>query len=204
MKTSACFITFLAVFLFIGVAVWSAFADQVTLQNGDVLNGKVLSMTTNALVLQDASLGTLTLPRAKVSNITFGMVATAAPPLVSFKLNSQANSALDEPAKTGTPNTDLQAMLREVRQHSNIVQEVEAQVLGSSASPEAVNKFNELLDQLSSGQLDMNGLRAQAQSAAEQLQEYKKEMGPDAGEEVDSYLTILNSFLCDTAPTNGP
>ncbi|HXC36249.1 MAG TPA: hypothetical protein VNV43_10265, partial [Candidatus Acidoferrales bacterium] len=109
MKTSACLITFLAVFLFIGIAVWSAFADQVTLQNGDVLNGKVLSMTTNALVLQDASLGTLTLPRAKVSNITFGMVATAAPPLVSSKLNSQANSALDEPAKTGTPNTDLQA-----------------------------------------------------------------------------------------------
>lgn len=222
-KTSIRFITSLAfpvaVLVFVGVAVSSAFADQVTLQNGDVLNGKVLSMTTNAFVLQDASLGRLTLPRAKVSNITFGVVASAAPPLVSSKLDSQANSLSDfrptgvpglqgqrspEPADAGTPNTELQAIAREVREHSNLVEEVEAKVLGSSASPQAADKFNELLDQLSSGQLDMNGLRAQAQSAAGQLQEYKKEMGAEAGEEVDSYLSILNSFLRETAPTNGP
>ena len=216
MKTSIRFITFLA---FSGtVAVSLASADQIMLRNGDVLNGKVLAMTTNSLVLQDESLGTLTLPREKVSNITLGAVAAELPPLVMANTPaSQANSLSDLhpmgapglPSEAGTPNpvnssSDLQGMLREVREHSNIVQEVEAQVLGSSASPEAVSKFNDLLDQLSSGQLDMNGLRAQAQSAANQLQEYKKEMGPDAGEEVDSYLTILNSFLRDTAPTNGP
>jgi hypothetical protein len=222
MKTSVSFITSLAasVAVFLSLAVSSAFADQVTLQNGDILNGKVVSMTTNALVLQDDSLGMLTLPRAKVSNITLGVVAVALPPLVTANAAaSQANSTFDyrpagapnpqaqtspQPAEAGTPNTDLQAIAREVRGHSNLVQQVEAQVLGSSASPEAADKFNELLDQLSSGQLDMNGLRSQAQSAADQLQEYKKEMGPDAGEEVDGYLSVLNSFLRETAPTNGP
>lgn len=220
MKKPARFIIFLAVSVsvFPGMAVLSVSADQVILQNGDILNGKVLSMTTNGLVLQDESLGTLTLPRAKVSNITLGVVAPAAPPLVSSKLDSQANSLsglrpVGAPglqgqtspgqAQAGTPDTDLPAMLREIRGHSNLVQQVEAQVLGSSASPEAVNKFNDLLDQLSSGQLDMNGLRAQAQSAADQLQEYKKEMGPNSGEEVDSYLSILNTFLRETSTTNG-
>ncbi|HEX3623943.1 MAG TPA: hypothetical protein VGN23_02370 [Verrucomicrobiae bacterium] len=207
MKTSMRFMIFLAVGgLFAGAAL-SLSADQVTLQNGDMLNGRVLSVTTNSLVLRDETLGTLTLPRTKVSKITFGVLAAAQPPLaMANTLAAQAkNSALNQPAEAGTPSTPsyLQSMFREVREHSNLVQEVEAQVLGASASPEAVNKFNDLLDQLSSGQLDMNGLRSQAQSAADQLQEFKKEMGPDAGEEVDGYLAILNHFLRETSSTNG-
>jgi len=90
-------------------------------------------------------------------------------------------------------------MFRGIGDQSNLVQQVEAQVLGSSASPAAVNKFNELLDGLSTGKIDMSELRAEAQSAADQLQEYKKEMGPDAGEEVNSYITVLNHFLNETA-----
>ena len=93
-------------------------------------------------------------------------------------------------------------MFRGIRDQSNLVQQVEAQVLGSSASPEAANKFNELLDGLSTGKIDMSELRAQAQSAASQLQEYKKEMGPDAGEEIDGYLAILNNFLQETGQSN--
>jgi hypothetical protein len=176
----------------LGIAVSSA--DQVTLRNGDILNGKVLAMTSDTLVLQDASLGDLTLPRAKVSNITFGAVA------LPFTNSVQTSSNLTSPANSAS---NLEAMFHEIRQNSNLVQQVEAQVLGSSASPEAVNKFNELLDGLSTGQMDMNGLRAEAQSAADQLQDYKKEMGPDAGEEVDGYLSVLNNFLRETAPTNG-
>jgi hypothetical protein len=201
MKSSIRFITSLAAFLSLGIAVSSA--DQVILRNGDILNGKVLSMTTNALVLQDDSLGTMTLPRTKVSNITFGQVAAAMPPLAMA--NAVQASPEVTPQVNSQPNSDpdLQAMAREIREHSNLVQEVEAQVLGSSASPAAQSKFDDIIDQLSSGQLDMNGLRSQVQSAADQLQEYKKEMGPDAGEEVDSYLSILNNFLQETAPTNG-
>lgn len=150
-------------------------------------------MTTNTLVFQDDSLGTLTLSRAKVSDISFGAAATFVPlPAMPF-VNATGPK----------PSSDLQAMFQDIREHTNLVQEVEAQVLGSSASPAAVNKFNELLDGLSTGQIDVNGLRAEAQSAASQLQEYKKEMGPDAGQEVDTYLTILNTFLRETAPTNG-
>src|SRR5215469_7814827 len=189
-----------------GVAVSSASADQITLRNGDVLNGKVLSMTTNSLVLEDESLGTLTLPRVKVSNITFGAVsAVLQPGAISpgNPLQAPASPKAVAPTQLDSSLSALQAMLRQVRANSNLVQEVEAQVLGSSASPEAVNKFNELLDGLSTGQIDLNGLRSEAQTAANELQDYKNQLGPDASEEMDGYLSILNHFLNETAPTNG-
>jgi hypothetical protein len=188
----------LAAFLSFGAAISSA--DQITLHNGDILNGKVLAMTTNTLVLQDDSLGTLTLPRARVSIIMFGTTAPTLPPLAMPFTN--VVQASPEPAARANSPSDLQAMFQNIHEHSNLVQEVEVKVLGSSASPDAVNKFNELLDGLSSGQLDMNGLRSQAQSAAAQLQDYKKQMGSEAGEEIDGYLYILNNFLRETAPTN--
>jgi hypothetical protein len=198
MKKPTSFILSLAAFLSLGATASSA--DQITLRNGDILNGKVLAVTTDTLTIQDNTLGTLSLARAKVSIITFGMAATVVPPsAIPFTGTPQTT-----PKSTSSANTSpaLQAMFGEIREHSNLVQAVEAQVLGSSASPAAINKFNELLDGLSTGQLDMNGLRAEAQSAANQLQEYKKEMGPNADAEVDSYLSILNGFLRETAPTN--
>jgi hypothetical protein len=172
-------------------------ADQVTMQNGDLLNGKVLSMTTTALVLQNDNLGTITLPRAKVATVTLGTVAARAP----LSAASSNNIIVINKPKTAQENSpsDMQNMFRGIRDNTNLVQEVEAQVLGSSASPAAIDKFNELLDGLSTGKIDMNGLRAEAQSAVDQLQEYKKEMGSSAGEEVDGYLSILNHFLNETA-----
>ncbi|HEU0038849.1 MAG TPA: hypothetical protein VFR76_06220, partial [Verrucomicrobiae bacterium] len=47
-------------------------ADQVEMQNGDRYLGKVLSLTTDQLVLQSDVLGKLTLPRDKVALITLG------------------------------------------------------------------------------------------------------------------------------------
>ena len=200
----------LAISVVLGAAASSAFADQITLRNGDVLNGKVLSLSTNALVLEDESLGTLTLPRVKVSNVTFGAVsavlspgAISSPGIVQASPVPGPNSMAASPSQANSTLSELQAMLREVRQNTNLIQQVEAQVLGTSASPEAVNKFNELLDGLSTGQIDLNGLRSEAQSAEKELQEYKNELGPDASEEMDAYLSILNNFLKETATTNG-
>ncbi|MGH7979381.1 MAG: hypothetical protein ACREE6_08395 [Limisphaerales bacterium] len=210
MKNSNAFMVSLALFVSFGLAVSSTSADQVTLRNGDVLNGKVLAVTTNSLTLRDESLGTLTLPRVKIANIKFGAMATALPPgalslTYPNAIQAQANpgTAVASPSQSNSSFSRLQAMLREVRGHGNLVREVEAEVLGSGASPAAVNKFNELLDGLSSGQIDLNGLRSQAQSAVNELQEYRNELGPDAGDELGGYLSILNAFLRDTAPTNG-
>src|SRR5205814_1217316 len=57
-----------ALLLFAG----SVQADQVQMQNGDHYVGRVLSVNTNALVLQSDVLGTITLSRDKVASITLG------------------------------------------------------------------------------------------------------------------------------------
>jgi hypothetical protein len=189
--------------VFSGFAPWmvgALRADEVVLQNGDMLNGEVLSLSTNSLVLQDDNLGTVTLPRAKITTVVFGKVKPAAPWTPSAN-----NIVVAHPYSMPETNSvsGLQAELRGIRDQTNLIQEVQAQILGASASPEAVAKFNELLDGLSTGKIDMNEIRAEAQSAAQQLESFTNEMGPDASGEAESYLAILNSFLRETAPGSG-
>jgi hypothetical protein len=183
-----------AAFLFLWTGE-SSHADQVVMQNGDDYNGKVLSVTTNVLILQNDNLGTAVLPRAKVAAVSFG-AAVAAPPVAPAN-----NFSTSQP---GAPATNLisdPAALRGIRDQSNLVQLVQSQILGS-ASPDAVNKYNEMLDGLSTGKIDLNDLRQQAQSAADQLRSLKQDAGPDAAGDMDAYLAILDNFLHETAPGN--
>jgi hypothetical protein len=183
-----------------GFLLWMADvsqADQVVMQNGDTFNGKVLSMTTNSLVFQNDNLGTVTLLRSKITGITFG-TAVAAPLLKASPTNLIVIGQSATPEPETNSSSDLTEALRELRDQTNLVQQVQSQVLGS-ANPAAVNKFNQMIDDLSTGKMSMNDLRAQAQSAADQL----RALGPGAGEEANSYLTILDNFLQETAPGNG-
>lgn len=166
-------------------------ADQVVMQNGDTLNGTVLSVSTNVLVLQNDNLGTVTLPRGKVSNIIFGRAAArAASPLIAGAAATGVNSS-----------PDLGSVLHGIRDQTNLIQQVQSQVL-SSAGPDAIGKFNDLLDGLSTGKIDMSQLRTQAQAAADELRSFKKNLGPDDSAEADTYLAILDNFLQETASSN--
>jgi hypothetical protein len=186
----------LAVLALCAVAV-SARADQVVMQNGDRYNGKVLSVTTNSLVLQSDVLGTVTLSRGKVTLITLGSgtatnVSRPSPP-----------AAISSRAPSVTPtnlNSELSAAFRQLGTQSNLIQQVQSQFLGT-ASPEANDKFNQMMSGLISGQMTVGDLRAEAKSTADQLRSLKKDLGADAGSEVDGYLAILDSFLGETGPS---
>ena len=181
------------------VAAISLRADQVVMQNGDCYNGKVLSVTTNTLVFQNDILGTVNLPRARVTLIALGTNATAnVARTVLPAIPSRASSVT---AQTNA-NSSLSATLRELGTQTNLAREVQAQFL-STAGPEANDKFNQLLDGLISGAVTMDGLRAEAKSAADQLREFKQDLGDDAGE-VDVYLSILDNFLRETTPRGAP
>lgn len=178
-------------------------ADQVTMLNGDVYNGTVLAMSTNNLVLNNENLGVVNVPRAKVTAIHFGSAVTGSTLSAMPRVSSPAGTPAATPANAdNADNADLATALRGLRDQTNLLQQVQSQVLGSAASPEADAKFNELVDGLSAGKIDMNGLRAQASEAAAQIKELKKELGPNDNGEMDSYLVILNSFLQETAPGN--
>jgi len=178
-------------------ALWAR-ADIVEMVNGDRYVGKVQSMNADTLVLQNEVLGTVQLPRGKVAQITLGAVrrggggAGPASPAVP-----RASVA---PAAGGSASTNAIAGMSELAGHSNLIQQVQRQFM-AGAGPEANQKFDELLNGLMSGKLSMDDLRAQAQSAADQLRELKRQGGQEAGLATDTYLTILDQFLKETAPS---
>ena len=168
-------------------------ADQVEMKNGDRYIGSVLSMNAAVLVLQNDVLGTVKLPRGKVSHITMGTTATP-----------EANS---QPAPQAV-GTNANFALPQLKTNATSLQQVRAQFL-SDDSPEARAKFNGLAGGLLTGKLSVADIRAEARSAADQLRALKADLGEDAGFAVDGYLAILDRFLNDGKPapastTNAP
>lgn len=172
-----------------------AHADQVIMQNGDRYNGKVVSVTTNALVLQSDVLGTVNLSRSKVSQIVLGS-EVAATALQQTKL-----APLSIP-KTNADVT-LAMTVRQLKSQPQLIQQVQTQYL-NDATPEAKAKFDQMLTDLSTGKMSVDGLRAEAKSTADQLRTMRKELGEDAGEGLDGYLAILDNFVQESAPTAAP
>jgi hypothetical protein len=181
----------------------AATADQVHLRNGDRYAGKVLSVNTNSVLLDSPVLGRLTLPRAQVASISF-LETTNAPALVSTAPASATLSA--SPAgvapATGTApaqGASLENVLKELKVNSNVVAQVRGEFL-AGATPEANQKFDQMLNGLLTGKLNLGDLRKEAASTADQLRELKQDLGEDAGFAIDGYLAILENFLRQTPP----
>ncbi len=168
-------------------------ADQLDMQNGDRYFGKVLSMSTDTVVLESDVLGKVNVPRKKVANISLGVNNV-----------STKNPAVPRTAAPQTQtNLDLSASLRSLGANTNFIAQIRDQML-STATPEAKQKYDETVNGLMSGNLNVNDIRRQAKSSADQLRAMKKELGPEAGDSLDVYLEILDSFLKDSAISEKP
>jgi hypothetical protein len=183
----------------LSVVMLSAQADQIVMQNGDQYYGKVLSLTTNALVLESEVLGNVTLPRTKVKLVNFG---TNAPANALHSVPSTSTPIHMRPSGHTNGSSDWPAALRGLQTDTNLVRQVQAEYLGA-ATPEANLKFSQTLNGLANGTLTMNDLRGEARSAADQLRAFKRELGADAGDEIDGYLDILERFLRETESSAG-
>ena len=169
-------------------------ADQLVMQNGDVYNGRLLSMDTNEVVFKSDVLGKVMLPATKVATINLGAPAAkvSTPPI------SSTNSSPRVPVNTQAgSDARMSAELRQIASQTNLIQQVQSQFL-AGAGPEANAKFNELLNGVASGSVSMDDLRKQAKSAGDQLRAMKKDLGPDASDSVDGYLTVLDSFVAES------
>src|SRR5205085_5858437 len=89
---------------------------------------------------------------------------------------------------------EFSAALRQLGSQSNAVRQVQEQLL-TGAGPEAQAKFNDLLGGLLSGKVDLDGLRAEARSTLEQAKKVRGDVGEEGAGMLDSYLSILDSFL---------
>jgi hypothetical protein len=198
------------------LAVGSAWGDQVEMSNGDRYVGKVVSMAGDTLVLQSEVLGTLRLRRSQIATILLGPQRPAiasstnlarfalTAPRSKFGLGTNHLEASSVAAANAT--NDFSALVQQLGADTNTMRQVQDQFL-AGAGPQAQAKFNDLLGGLLSGKVDLAGLRAEAKSTLEQAQKMRGDMGDDGGT-LDSYLSILDSFLKETDPqaaaTNSP
>jgi hypothetical protein len=185
--------------LFFGTALR---ADQIQMQNGDRYAGKILSMNSNSIVVESDVLGKVTVPRDKVTTIMFGPASSATTNAAIPSIPVPRVSADGSPAFPGN-STNLAAAFHNLGSNTNFIEQVRQQML-AGADPAATQKYDELLNGLMSGQVSVNDLRNQAQTSIQQIKQLKQELGPQADESLDAYLSILQDFVNETAPTAQP
>src|SRR4030095_11294735 len=145
-----------------------AHAYQVDMRNGDRYFGKILSLTSNTVVLESSILGKVQLPRVEVASMAFGTT-------------NQAITAASKSAATAvTATNQLDSLVRQLAGEKNAIRKVQQDIL-AGAGPEATQKFNQMLSDLSTGKLTVQGLRNEAASAAKQLKDLKSGLGEEAG-----------------------
>lgn len=193
MRTKLLFVSSGMIFLFVA-APWLR-ADEVDMQNGDRYSGKVLSVSADTVVLESEVLGKISVPRKQVASLTLG-TTTAAPHTATnaarVAVFTNLPAAMPTAALAST-NADLSAAFRQLGANTNFIGQIRQQLL--AGNPEASSNYDELVSGLMSGKLNMDDLRRQARSSADQLRELKRELGPEAGDSLDAYLSVLDNFL---------
>jgi hypothetical protein len=203
MRIKLLFVLAGMIFMFITAPRLSA--DEVDMQNGDRYIGKVLSVSADAVVLKSDELGKITVPRKNVTAMAFGTNAVA-PKAASNAATVSAPTnlpAAPSTAELSGTNADLSAAFRNLTADTNIVAQIRQQML--AGNPAATGKFDEMVNGLLDGSMNMNDLRREAQSDADQLRALKHDLGPDAGDSIDGYLEVLDDFLKESdssTPTN--
>ena len=145
--------------------------DEVWLQNGDRFAGQVLSLNTNALVLQSPILGRVSFSRCEVSSIALAAVATNHTALSLSATNSGPQATLPANLADGLRQLDL---------NGASIADIKSQFL-NHANPAANKQFNDMLSGLMNGSLGVDDIRAQAQSVAAQARALRKDLGNDPG-----------------------
>lgn len=180
--------------LLLGTAI-ALHADEVNMQNGDRYVGKVVSVSANTVVLDSEMLGRIKVPRKFVTSLGIGS-ASVQPPSLTNSLLRPMPATVGINADTNAPSADdtgLVDALRKLGGNTNFIGEIRQKML--LGSPEANAKYDELINGLLNGKLNLTDLRQQAQTSAEQLKSLKRELGSDAGDSLDGYLELLERFL---------
>lgn len=185
-----------------GPVVLPVKADLLELTNGDHYRGIVISMTQSNLEFQSEIQGRVKLPRDKVAKITFHESAVSKP-VAATPPTAAAPLILSGPNTPTQPASQADAVVKQMREQGidpKLINQVQQQIFGK-ASPEAAQKFNETMDGLISGKLNIQDIRAQAQNSLNQIKAARKELGDDAGEMLDGYAAILEKFVQETGPS---
>jgi hypothetical protein len=184
--------------IFMFVAAPRLRADLVEMQNGDRYFGRVLSVSADTVVLESEVLGKINVPRKKVATLMIG--ANAATPNTATniaRVSASTNLPAAVPAAAlANTNVDLSAAFRNLGANTNFIGQIRQQMLAGNS--EAASNYDKLVSGLMTGKLNLDDLRREAKSSADQLRELKRDLGPDAGDSINAYLSVLDNFLKET------
>lgn len=176
-----------AVFILAGLFFFVSFsqADVVECDNGDVYHGKVLSMDEKQVTLQNEIAGTLKIPRQRI---------------VSLSFREKAAPAAPRAAAARLPGTNAVVRPGAIQFDAAAVQKVQNEML-AGATPEAQQMFNDMVQGLASGKLNVADIQRQAQSTLKELRSMQSEFGDDeTADLLNSYAAILESFVRQAPP----
>jgi len=208
--------------------------DAIRLDNGDMLRGKIIKVTSDKVEFESGVLGKLSLDRKHVSGIVFdaaqpGVPAQAGAPaaapgqaakpggqgqqpaesvqklirdLAPEKLGPRELKELERGAKRNKTPEDVIEELRRDGIAPGTLEAIHSAVPGLAA-PEVQDHFNDRVDGLISGDLDIGDIRKDAEKAVADLEELQADLGPD-GAALNGYLSILKGFIKKTTPAPAP
>lgn len=159
-------------------------SDRVEMRNGECYVGKIIGVTTNCVVMESESAGKVTLSRSTVASIRF---AAGAPTTAGAGATNKV-----APSKT----TAAMAGLKDFNTETNLLESVQRDLL-SQATPEATQRFRQMVGGLMTGSLTVDDLKKEARAVSKQARAMKADLGEEGGAALDSYLAILDSFLND-------
>jgi hypothetical protein len=155
------------------------------------------------VVVQSDVVGTLLVPRSKIASIVLGTNAVAKRIQIPVAAAAQT---LKSPAPSASANADLSTAIQQLRANTNATRQIQQQVQQqflAGADPQATEMFNQMVGGIMNGSVNVDDIRRQAKSAADQLRAAKKEFGDEAGFAIDGYLAVLDGFLRESATTSG-
>ena len=141
-----------------------AAADEVRLTNGDEINGTVVSLDTDQLVLRSDTLGELTIKRTLVAAIGLGKDGLPEPIIVA----PPTSDAAAAPAVGG--GLDMNQMLRD---------------------PQVQQQFGTLLQEALGGR-QVGDVQNDLRQTQRQLRDLQQDLGGIEGEAIGSYLKMFD------------
>ena len=164
-----------------------SYAETIHLINGDQIKARVISLDENHLSIQSEILGLLSIPRTKVARIDF-IIQTHASNAASPQDRLLAPNSHRAPGKLNMPGALNGAG------STNLIQQVQQQML-TTAGPEANEMYQDLVQGVVSGQINVPQLKTMAEDTVQQIEELQAELGDDVGFALDGYLSILKGFI---------
>jgi hypothetical protein len=183
-----CFLAPLAIALQPSIAR----ADLLELVNGDHYSGVVIQLTRTNLEFQSEMQGLVKFPRDRIAKITLREpIAKPATSIPATNSSTTTNSAVS-----------ADAVIQQMRAQGvdpNMMNQIQQQILGQS-NPEATRMFNNTMNGLMSGSINVEDIRVQARKAIKDIQDARKDLGGDSAttELLNGYMDILQKFVSET------